>query len=368
MIEAIRCGTSRATYAVALLAATLSTSCGPQEVPTPAAGPPPTSAADAGKKDAAELEPVVQIGHPRPLRHVVFSPDRKCFLTAAQDHIRSDGGVMLWDVASGDKLREFAAVTHGLEPQFCLEGRAVVIGGNVWDVQTGRPLHTVLDADQVPRDARLSIDGRRLIVGTRGGKVRAVGLGTGAEVASLSTSDLVAAPEADDPNGKEVAPQHAPSLMAVGFTAAGVPLALLGDSRTDRAAVWNVATRQMQAEMKPHYRYSGELSPDGNYVIFRWDDTNDSSESAAIYDARTGRKVTEWTAAVVDWSRLSPVEFTPHGRHCLIRDTAKQVMLIDLATGRHVHRFGGHAEPIITMRLWADGKTLETRSRDVAQR
>lgn len=327
---------------------------------------------DGQAEDAKAAEPVVQIGHCRPLQHVVFSPDKSRFVTTARDYADCDDRVLLWDTATGDKLREFRAKTQRLKPQFCLDSRAVVIGGNVWDTATGRLLHAVLQDDESPMNFRLSGDGRRLIVGvrdgTKGGTVRAVDLESGKVVASLSPSHLISAGDFDDSDKGAVARRDPPRLHAVGFTVAGTPLALIDGDRYGLVAVWNVATGKRQAEFKPEYCYQAEFSPDGNFVVVRWDDTNDSYEWAAVFDAHSGRAVASWSAAVVDCSDLAPVLFTPDGRYCLGREPAQRVTLLDLETGAAVRHFAGHTEPIVTMRLSDDGRVLETQSHDVAQR
>ena len=112
-----------------------------------------------GEGASGNLEPVVQVGHPGRLHHIVFSPDKKYFLTSAYGS-RGDDEILLWDANSGDKLRAFPIATHRLTPSFCLDGQAVVIGGNVWDIQTGKQRYVILDDNEVPTAVSISADTR----------------------------------------------------------------------------------------------------------------------------------------------------------------------------------------------------------------
>ncbi len=318
------------------------------------------ASAAAQPSDTKPREPIVQVGHPRHIQHIVFSPDKQVFLTSARR-------VLLWDAVSGDKLRTFPPDAGRLKPQFALGGQVVVIGGNVWDRHSGVCRVKIVGDDQTPVGFRVATDGDRLIVGTQGGEIRSVDLKTGKTVAALSVSTLGAQQGSSDTSAETAAARRNLRIMAVGFNAENVPLALLSNDR-DRVTVWNVATKREQIGFTPEYVYSGELSPDGRYVVIRHDDTNDSSETAEIYDAATGWQITQWTSTVVSWRDLAPVVFLPKRPLCLSRTSKSRVTLWNLKTGQPVREFDGHTERIDTFRLLDDGKTLETRSRDVARR
>lgn len=254
-----------------------------------ACGGTPLSQAPCGEIDPA-AEPVVQIGHPSRMRATVFSPDGKQFLTMAYgSHVGRREEIILWDAESGDKLRAFPADTHRLTPSFCLDGRAVVIGGNVWDLQTGKRRHAVLDDDESPTDVNLSVDGRRMIVGTRGGVVRLVDLESGRIESREVTARLFNAAErtgsADATSGNNWL------IESVGIAPDGTPLALLADNSVHDLVVWNVAKGEKQVEIDlNHYIDSVRFSPYARYVITRhWEDTGSSVETTVVYNASTGQ-------------------------------------------------------------------------------
>lgn len=308
------------------------------------------------------LEPVVQVGHSGSLRDIVFSSNNKYFLTTSHDQ-HSDEKVILWDANSGDKLRSFSAETHKLTPSFCLDSRAVVIGGNVWDINTCNRLYDILRDGEVPVAARVSTDTRRLIVGTTAGKSRVIDLETGEITASFSK------PKLDYPaeNVRKKKTEDERCIMDVGFAKNDTPLAIMVD-RGPCVSVWNVATGEKQAEFhSPDCNIDAALfSPHARYVTTRyWGDTGEPFETTRVYDLSSGKEIVvseEWM-----YDRDS-AKFTSDGCFYVSGTGHHKATLWDLKTGRAIHHFGNHVRPIHMIQLLDDDKVLETQSYDAAQR
>jgi WD40 repeat protein len=91
---------------------------------------------------------------------VAFSPDG----------LRAFNGVVLWDIHTGQMIRNFARPTSAVKSVFWTPNRKKVIAGGweataIWDMEIGR-LHRTLNYPLVlPRSAALSPDGRYLFMG-----------------------------------------------------------------------------------------------------------------------------------------------------------------------------------------------------------
>jgi WD40 repeat protein len=304
------------------------------------------------------FEPIVQIGHSRLLRHAEFSPDAKYLVTTAPSPtgIVDNQEVILWDAASGEKLRSFAAETFGQTPHFCPSGQAILVGRKVWDLDTGKVRYAILGDDEVLIDVKVSADAKRAIVGTREGKVLVVDLESGQTVVSFAASAL-------DRSSRESAADDRYRLLAVGLGTDNEPLALLAHGQT-QIAVCSIATQKILAEFEVGYFDSARFSPDARYVIVRhWEDTGSPIDTTVVYEAATGKKLVrsdEWT------QDADSVKFTGDGRFCVTGSAHVQATLWDLTSGEPAHRFD-HQDPILAMRLLEEDGLLETQSMDVTK-
>ena len=96
-------------------------------------------------------------GHTAAVKTVAFSPDGRTLASGG-------GGISLWDVAAGDRLQTL----HGHKKwvnsvAFSPDGRMLASGGDdttvrLWDVPTGKHLHTLEETGSRVRSAVLSVD------------------------------------------------------------------------------------------------------------------------------------------------------------------------------------------------------------------
>ncbi|MGA3263157.1 MAG: WD40 repeat domain-containing protein [Terracidiphilus sp.] len=108
---------------------------------------------------------------------VGFSPDSRKMITE-----NVDGSATLRDVKWGRDLQHFGKASR---PSFSTDGRRVLMGGSVWDVQTGKELrHFAAPLGTEPFET-LSPDGRRVLIGTADGATKLWDVDSGKELARL---------------------------------------------------------------------------------------------------------------------------------------------------------------------------------------
>lgn len=307
------------------------------------------------------LEPVVQIGHSSPVQQMVFSPDNRFVLTTAEGQPHA----VLWDAKTGAKLRGFSSKHYGLKPIYCLAGKSLLIGGDVWEVASGTLQHSLVPKGEEPLTMRVSADGQGVILGTRRGDIVSFDLKSGEMIDSFSAEQLSVS---DISNGNDSLVDNASQdhrLVAVGLQNDETPLALY-QAHHGVASVWNVHTKQKLSEVKHDFGDRGEFSPDARYFVLRyWGDTGSSIDTTHIYETATCEKkvsVDEWF-----YDRHS-VKFTPDGKMCLTGTLQRKATLWDLETGAAVRHFEGHEHPIYGLELLENGTILQTRSYDRACR
>jgi formylglycine-generating enzyme required for sulfatase activity len=119
---------------------------------------------------------------------VAVSPDNKYALAE-----RNFGGVTLWDVASGKKLRDFVGRTASVESvAFSPDGRLAVSTGvmddgtvRLWDVQTGKEVRRLRGPTREVYALAWLPEGERIVTGSLDSSVRLWNAATGESIAAL---------------------------------------------------------------------------------------------------------------------------------------------------------------------------------------
>jgi WD40 repeat protein/serine/threonine protein kinase len=257
-------------------------------------------------------------GHTEPILNVLFTPDGRRLISAGRDRV-----VYVWDLGEADrndlvprwKLSEFSTSPWciALSP----DGTRLAVGGptadgnvRVYDLATGRVLHTLMGDVRVISLAFSSPDGRRLASAGHDRIIRLWDTTTGQEVLNLRG--------------------HLDQVGRVLFSPDGQRLASASADGTVR--VWDASpfdpngapgTRTLGGDDGEFFGVA--FSPDGRLLA-----SASADRSVKLWDVQTGQAVTfpGHTGAVLC------VAFSPDGRRLLSGSMDRTVRLWDVQTGK----------------------------------
>jgi WD40 repeat protein len=239
---------------------------------------------------------------------IAFSPDGKALAANF-----AEGMVMLWDVATGKRLRIYVSLQENGSPTqfgavcFTRDGKSLVTGGvdghvRFWD-RGSMEEQRAIEVGESVTDLALSPDGTTLACSTTQGSVNLYRVDTGKAVASFKSENENVSAVAFSPDGKTVVTGSAS-----------------GDLR-----LWDVATGKerlrpgprlglIAAEFAPHGRRLVTISPDG---LREWSPT-------------TGKLLRDVPFAE---GRAASATLSPGGAYAAVVGEDQQLRLVDAATG-----------------------------------
>ena len=241
-------------------------------------------------------------GHTPWITSIALSPDDGLLLTGHEAN--AGGTAWLWDMVSGQQLRQFGE--DGVwAVAFSPNGAHIVTGGahqynpptRVWDTATGRELMR-LDTGGGVHSVAFSPDGQYLLT-----------------------------------SGSSWNPSPPPRL-------------------------WDAATGQEVRRFEGHSGevYSITFSPNGDFVL-----TGSEDKTARLWDAHTGEEERRFVGhAGSVWS----VAFSPDGKFVVTGSSDQTARLWDFTTGREILRLDGHSEDVRSVAVSPDGMLVLTGSYD----
>jgi WD40 repeat protein/uncharacterized caspase-like protein len=346
---------------------------------------------------AQKPELVEQTGHTNTVTSVAFSPDGK--LLAAAD---LENTVKLWDVSSGKVTRTLVKRAGVIEPDgsinslaFSPDGKTLVSAGyrsiQLWDIATGQA-RTLEKFDIISYSFALSPDGKVVAAGLQDSTIKLWEVATGRELHTLSGHVDMITSVAFSPDGQTLASGGffndksirlwdvttgqlirvlygaTTGVSSIAFSPNGETLVSTGDVNNG-INWWDVASGR---ELKTIYGHEGfiasvKFSPDGKLIA-----SAGGGEKGAVklWDVATGR-------VLQSYPRVSQcVEFSPDGKTLASGggtfDTSMwwaqkhNVRLWDVATGRELKTLTGRFGGAYGVTSSADGKTLVLASgRDI---
>jgi WD40 repeat protein len=257
---------------------------------------------------------------------VVFSPDGKRLFTAGN-------GVQLWDVTTGERLRELCPAGEFVERlALSPDGKLVAVTDgekrtvSLCDALTGHEVRRLAGHPNKITYIAFSPDGRQLAAASGDGTVRVWNAETAEQLLLLAG--------------------HPEGALWVAFSSDGRRLATRGSE--SGLMVWEVETGRRLVTLPQNRVSTVAFSPDGQQL------------------AGADGKVSVW-----DWPRsenrfrlegqnrdIRAAEYSPDGRRLAAATERGKVRLWDTATGQEVFTLNAHKGPLRCLAFSPDGRRL----------
>jgi RNA polymerase sigma factor (sigma-70 family) len=322
--------------------------------------------------DTATGKQTRQITHTSWVGKVALSPDGK--LLATIDHTKKQSGigtiwrpdhrVRVWDVATGQELRQLAMpakeVSPGIEAgffslAFAPDGRTLVAGAiidgtlRVWDAATGRELRQLTDFSGTVGPLAFSPDGKALAVAHGNTNLRVIDFASGKDLVEtpghrswvgsaavtaggrtvVTAGGDVTLRSWDLATGRELRRRDLGAGSSVTWLLPGGKSYLTAERRDNTFRVHDVETGKEQPAFRGQDAYRWALSPDRKTFA-----SADRDQAVRLIDTATGQR--RHTLAGVDAAGMS---FTPDGLRLVVWDRHRVVTVWDVPTGKQLRRF-----------------------------
>jgi WD40 repeat protein len=309
---------------------------------------------DVSLWDVSRATEVLRLkGFQRGVDSMTFSPDGKILATGGggyEEPIQHGKNFLselkLWDVASGKMLHSCVGHTFYAEDvAFSPDGRTLASAGGdfstrLWDVKSGRELSRFTGHSHKVTSLAYSPDGGTLFSSSTDGTVR--------------VWDALRAKELAILNG------HTKAVMAISLTPDGKTLASGGLDGTVR--LWDtVAHREIRTLAAKH----GEVwclafSPDGARLASGDRGYAGSGGTLRLWDWRDGKEL--WRPA--DQGGAHCLAFAPDGKTLAIGHHP-HIYVREVDTGKLLQQFGAHGEFVRALGYLPDGKLVSAGDADV---
>lgn len=288
---------------------------------------------------AQKPELVAQIGQVYPINSIAFSPDGKTLASVDPSNVK------LWDASTGALLRMFTRDDSGgiaFDPDWKI--LAIVSVGNtikLWDVVTGRELHTLKGHSSGITKVAFNPDGKILASLSWDGTIKLWDTVTGTELYTLKghSDDAGTIGEgavAFSPDGE---------ILATGVKDGSIKL-------------WEVSNGTELLTLKGHSRQASSItfSPDGKILVSRGGGT------IKVWDASTGTELHSFESI---GENNYGIALSPDGKLLAGYREDKTIKLWDVLTGAELHTLPfGDAYSIA---FSPDGKTLASARRGMVR-
>jgi len=299
--------------------------------------------------------------------HVAGSPDGK-FLAGADE---SDGVVYLWEAATGKEIRRLQSSQSGFEGilpiAFSADGKKLVAGGHelrIWEVETGKLLHSLKGQQESMIDLAFSVDGNILAVNY-------CDL-VAPKLFQVEPCKVLASLRPERPGGL----LDGPRLEHFAFSSDKKTLAVTTEASgwiylldaTDGTEVRRIHAHQIGKDMQYPFGEHRDhecitalvFSPDGKTLA-----SAASDKAIRLWEVATGK---ERKAFPADSYAIGSLAFAPDGKALAWANSAGLIRIYDLQTGKAANRHDGHLGVVTSVALSLDSKTLITAGTDATIR
>ena len=293
----------------------------------------------------------------------VFSPD-------GQTLASNSGGttIRLWDMDTGKHLHTLTVHEDSVNNMsgdedwfnnmlFSPDGQTLASTGGVWndrtirlwDVNTGKHLHTLIRHTYGVSSMSFSPDGQTLASGSKDETIRLWDVDTGEQLRTFKAHENSVNSVAFSPDGQ--------TLASVGGYDTNLPSSGIRDSTTIR--LWDPATGKQLYTLTGHEGWvrSVAFSPNGQTLVS--DSTED--ETIHLWDVNTGQQIRTLTG---HRGRVISVSLSPDGHTLASSSWNGTIRLWDIDTGQQIHVLTEHENGVNSVSFSPDGRTLASGSMD----
>jgi WD40 repeat protein/DNA-binding XRE family transcriptional regulator len=287
-----------------------------------------TTQGDAALVAAAQLDfPVQLFSQASQVSTVAIFPDGMYVLTGG-----SDGIIRLWDVESGEEIRQFLGHTGPISGSiFSPDSKSILTSSadktaRLWNLTTGKELHKFTGHDDRLTGVVYAPDGKTILTTSLDGTTRLWDATTGQEIRNFTGYIAAFSPDGQymvtvEESGVvrilniqteqeilQFTHDHASGLNSIRFSPDG-KLILTG-SIDGTAALWD----SLDGKSLQHYfGHSGSIvnvafSPDGNYIF-----TASGDGTARLWNLQTGQELRRFTSPAY----ISSAAISPDGKYLL---------------------------------------------------
>jgi WD40 repeat protein len=322
--------------------------------------------ASRARADGLSAEIVPQLGHSSAVESLVLSANGRLALSGSTDHT-----MILWDVASGSRIREFRLAHSVSSVAISPDGKSGLSAADtlsLWDLTTGRAIRE-FPGSEGSGQAAFSPDGKTALADRYDNTLKIWDLATGtvkfdlrghsARITSLSVSpdgkiavsasrdktvkvwDLATGRQLWDLKG------HAADVTSVAVTPDGK--FVLSGSKDKTLKLWNLTTGDLVREIVgPKYAIrSVAILLDGKTAV------SNSSEGIRYWGLETGLEIRRDEGPEHVYA-TGPLAVSPTGRAMLFA-RLNDIGIVDLASGHEVRTFNQHATPITSVAISPSG-------------
>ena len=283
-------------------------------------------------------------GHSKSVYSVAVSPDGRHIVSGSDDKT-----LRVWELETGRCLHTLQGHTESVNSVAVSPGGRHIVSGSddktlrVWELETGRRLNTLQVHTSSVKSVAVSPDGRYIVSGSHDKTLRVWELGTGRCLHTLQGHTSFVDSVAVSPDGRHI----------------------VSGSGDNTMGVWDLGTvRYLNTTLEGHMDLvtSVSVSPEGRHIV-----SGSRDNTLGVWDLGTGRCL-HTLRGHTNW--VNSVAVSPDGRHIVsgsgdfIGNQDNTLRVWDLGTGRCLHTLQGHTSFVYSVSVSPDCRHIVSGSND----